>query len=78
MGFGPDAGRRRQAAKVHTGRWHKCKCGREIMENAFYRHSAVYPAVRAPGGEERSPELGSGNIAVQNDTLPPVVTGGIP
>lgn len=48
------------------------------MENAFYRHSAVYPAVRAPGGEERSPELGSGNIAVQNDTLPPVVTGGIP
>jgi hypothetical protein len=39
MGFGNTSSKRRQAAKKHANRSHRCKyCGKEIKGNGYYMH----------------------------------------
>lgn len=38
MPFGRNEARRREAARAHSRREHKCRCGRIIKGNAYYIH----------------------------------------
>lgn len=47
MGFGKTANKRRQAARKHANRNHKCKyCGKEIKGNGFYMHKQACESLK--------------------------------
>lgn len=49
MGFGASSSKRREAARKHSLREHRCsRCGRVIKGNAYYRHKYACQSLLHP------------------------------